>query len=581
MPIVPRVNPTPLPDVRLTAEPLQRMVPEGAFGGGQGNVSAGIDGSLSAVHAQAAQIQQEEQQKANQIASTGDAAQIAALATDGLYGPDGALTKQGQDAFSAPETMRANFFGAVGQIRSKITDPDRLQRFDGTVARTWSTMNEQAQRHVAGERQRYDTSQTGAAVDNLTNLALQGYNDPATVANSIDQIRALRQAYGARNGWSPDETKEITDAGVSAVHQGVLSRMLDNQQDTAASAYYDAHKDEIEGPAQAKIEAALAVSSTQGEAQRLVNTVLAPKPDGSSVSAADAFTQVESATADDPKLHKEALQLVTSHFNELNAAQRIDRENAQARVIQNAEGNNNIINKASPDWQLIDGHPEGRQVEEWQRQKLHPPRDPGDPDKYQGYLAMAATSPATQQQLLATDPKSIIHDPTMNSSQKDAVINLIKGERQRAQTAALSDLQHESQLAEADVKAHAKALDEASGDDERQAAQGALLASQARAKDLQGQLQQARRTASLESVPSTMPSAGASGTRGSSGDIGLSTSAAPLKPLTPAIVNDIRRGGLAYAQFVARSGYAVPTELMNEVSKHASLMDVFQPAPKK
>lgn len=652
MPIVPRIDPAPLPGVRVNGG-----APAGAFGGGAGNVVAGIQPGLSAVHDEAARIAQEERNKADQIMLTAATSDLSSARNDLLFGQDGALTKRGADAFTTPETTRAAYFAQAGQIRARLTSDAQREAFDSTLDGDWSQVDEQVQSHVAAQRQAYDTQTTDALVANKQNEALRSYTDPATVAGAIEAQRAAITQFGARNGWSDAQTQDAVTKQVSATHMGVLSRMLDDGDDQRATQYYDAHKSEIAGLDQAKAERALGVGTTLGQATRISDQIIAGKyapglvtagnidltnrprvqnADGSistvrsmsferdgheilvptvsadgkilthdeaiaqydrtgqhlgifndaasatayavqlhasqaamldgqptPITAAAALTQAESI--ENPTVREKAIDLVTSHFNELNTAQRLDRENARARVMQSLETSHGRLNEASSDWQAINGYPEGEQVLERQRQILHPPPDPGDPDKYNQFLALAATTPETRAQLLATPISDIVHDPTMNHGQITSVINLIRAERNRDVT----DLQRSHTDALQAVKAAQQELDDAKSNEDDEAAaaaQSKLYAAQQRETVLRGQLTQATRAARLIAPRTATPSAGAPAAAGPSSppravndleSFGI-TPLAP-KPLTPEMERDIVTYGAAYANYLRTMGYDVPS----------------------
>lgn len=548
MPIAPRVNPAPLPGARVGG-----AAPLSAFGGGAGNVTTGLNAGLSAVRDTATRIAREEKVRADQIAITAAGAELTAATTASLYGPNGALSRMGKDAFDTPETTREQFFGQIGQIRTKLTG-EQADAFDQMVANQWGDVDRQLQRHVASQRQAYDGNQTDAAVSALQDQAVKGFADAEVVTASIEGIKANTTAYGARNGWSPEQVQTTVAKQVSAAHVGVLSQMLNAEQDVTAKTYFDAHRDEIAGADQAKVEKALQAGSTQGEAHRALKRILA-----GDATATAALAQAEAI--DDPKVREETIQLVTGHFNNLDRVQRLDREGARARVIKALDAGNGRLNRGSSDWQLIDGYPEGEHVLARQQQILHPPKDEGDPDKYLSFVAMGATSPATRQSLLSTNIADVVGDATLNSGQKTAIINMIRSERQKDLTdlrRRFSDAQQEAKRLETIVK---KARD--AGDDDTIASnEGLMYAAKQRATILRGQVITATRTGqpSASGEPPTDEELAAEppvDPRTSANPLGLAP--VQLKPLTPDMTNDLATYGTGYADYLRQLGYAVPS----------------------
>lgn len=558
MPIVPRINSAPLPGVRVGG-----AAPDAAFGGGVGNATLGLNPGLSAVHGEAARIAQEETDKADQVQRTDNRSRIMEVTTGLLFGPDGVLTKQGKDAFTAPEDARKRYFDAVGQIRAGLSDRQR-DAFDTDASNQWNQINEQVQSHVASQRQKYDVQTTSAAVENAQNLALQSYDKPDIVESLITGVREDTKAFGARNGWSEDQIKEMADKRTSDTRVGIVSRMLDDGNDLAASKYYDEHRDQIDGVAQGKIEKALEIGSRQGEALRITNRILATKENGVPITATAALAQAEAVV--DPRVRNEAIKEVTAHFGEADRAQRIDRENARARVLQSLRANNGRLNEASSDWQLINGYPEGEHVLVEQHQILHPPPDRGDPDKYFSYLAMAHTSDATRAALLGMSVKDINDDATMSPGQKTSVLNLIVSEQHKD----LSAITHDATEAEREAKALEKIVKKARDEKDQQTIDDnapAMYAAQQRATVLRGQMLSAKRASRFIGTPAATPGAIASPSDSppapTSGDIDLRNPLGlqPLKPITPEMLRDIGTHGAGYAEYLRKSGYAVPAIL--------------------
>jgi hypothetical protein len=290
-------------------------------------------------------------------------------------------------------------------------------------------------------------------------------------------------------------------------------------------------------------------------------TVVGPtKP----VSAADALTRAEAIA--DPQVRKIATEAVMQHFNDLDRLQRLDRESARARIIKDLETSGGQLNRASPDWQLIDGHPEGEHVLDVQRDILHP-KDPGDPEKYNSYLSMSATSPATRQALANISVADVLADKTMSGGQKSAVINMIRGAQREAHAAQLTDLREQKTTLDRSIKDMERTLKTRVDVDGNALTTEALtqtkndyLDAQARAMVLNAQEKQLRAGDVLVSAPHADASAtiAPSATPRAAGNaFGLS---AP-KPLTQSMVQDIQTHGAGYANYLRSMGYAVPAVL--------------------
>lgn len=283
MPIVPAtrlpsVAPAPLPGVRVSPEaPLE------AFGGGAANRQ--ID--LAPVTELARNIFEDEKRKADQTAVLAAAGKASELET--------ALTirtkqRKGQDAFAAPDEVADEWTKATGDIEKSLTTDTQRQAFAQIKSSHWRELNAAVQTHVAAERQQYDAQVTDTYLASERNAAIENYADPARVALAVENQQAaitdhLNRIY---NRQIPPGLLEQQKAGAaSATFVGVIDRMLANENDLQAKAYYDRVKDQIQGEARTKIEQALEAGSARAESQRRADTILAR-----SKSLGDAMQEV-------------------------------------------------------------------------------------------------------------------------------------------------------------------------------------------------------------------------------------------------------------------------------------------------
>jgi predicted GIY-YIG superfamily endonuclease len=293
-------------------------------------------------------------------------------------------------------------------------------------------------------------------------------------------------------------------------------------------------------------------ASANAYAQRLHEGQARTLAGGPQVTATEALAQAESIT--DPRVREQAVRMVDAHFSNVDRAQRLDREAATANLIKDMRANGGTLNTGSLDWQLINGHPEGEHVLDVQREIQHP-KEIGDTEKYNSYIAKAFTSPATKQELLDTPITDILADGTLSSGQKNAIINQIRGLRREN----VSDLRRQQSEADAEAKRLKKIVDKAIAEDDtdtREQNEPLLFTAQQKATVLKGQIQAAQRADRAAAPTADAPDAPASTplTAPAANPFGLS----PARPLTPAMLTDIQRKGQGYADYLRAHGYAVP-----------------------
>lgn len=309
MPTVPsygnqRVTESGPENIRLSpAAPLE------AFGGGQ--AAQGVD--LSGVQRVAVDLWERERKKANQVVNLKVASQLQETATALQVK---ALSRQGEDAFGAPDELHEEWGKAVEEIRKGLSNDDQRMVFEARVAEHWGQLDGQVQRHVAGERVKFDDTTTEAFIANTTDAAVTNYADPAAVAQSVAKIGAARRDWGRRNGVPAEEVARRVADDTSKAHAGVLARMLDNGQDLTAKAYYDANKAALTGADAASAEKALEAGNLLGESQRQADAILSTP----GIASAQAYEKAREI--DDPKVRQETERRLDVEFNRREQSQR-------------------------------------------------------------------------------------------------------------------------------------------------------------------------------------------------------------------------------------------------------------------
>ena len=125
--------------------------------------------------------------------------------------------------------------------------------------------------HVDREMTQYADTQAKAGVALAASEAIQQAGNPLLVNRSLATGAAIIQDQ--LKGQSPEAVQDAILGFTTAVHTGILDKLLTANQDQAAQVYYDQTKPQISGEAQAKIEQALEVGSLRGESQRQADAI--------------------------------------------------------------------------------------------------------------------------------------------------------------------------------------------------------------------------------------------------------------------------------------------------------------------
>lgn len=329
MPTVPQYE----RQVRDSALPAARITPSAdleAFGGGQSFQQA-----TNAIQSYVL----EEKKKADDIATT-DAYAKAVQARNKLVNDptQGLITLKGKNAIGASEKYGEMFNKEMDSIEGGLSNEDQRLVFRKIRQTQSLDFNNDVQRHVYGETQRYDQETTISAIAASKDDAVQNYMNPGKVTEAIKIQGALMDAFGARNGMPIELVEQKKREAISNTHADVINRMINSDQDKLAKAYFDEVKTALTGDDASKIEKVLHVGSLRGEAQRQEDTIIA-----SSKSLTDGLEKARAI--EDPELRDEVVSRIKTRFAEQKAiAEQTQEQNFQraADILETTKSKNKI-----------------------------------------------------------------------------------------------------------------------------------------------------------------------------------------------------------------------------------------------
>lgn len=206
-----------------------------------------------------------------------------------LFDPKSGVLNQntGKDAPATVDKTMADYDAQVAKIAGGLTNDQQREQF----ARLAQENRHQVQQHLNGYETRqidqYHTQVTQATAKNAAVAAVQSVgavvNDPdpqlqspatraEALANAGQQSIELGTAALRDEAARKNQPKEVTDEQVaayqSAAHYGVLQSLMSQGRDQDAKAYYDAHKDKLEGEHADAAARQVEAGSTAGEALR-------------------------------------------------------------------------------------------------------------------------------------------------------------------------------------------------------------------------------------------------------------------------------------------------------------------------
>lgn len=348
MPTVPRVTrqvaTAALPGVRKTAA-------ETALSSGAGESLAtarkfGAVAELGSAIGQSARVLGDvaiqEAEKADQMAVLEKQNDLAMGVTKMLYDPaTGALNRKGKDAQGLPDVVRSDYNKLAEQLEAGLTTPAQKQKFRASVLEREVSLDLTVQRHVNEQIQAYDALESQKAQDNHINLAIRSANDPKQVGMELQAALAAAKGFASRNGIGPEALEDRLNDITTQTHQGVIEQLLAEDKTKAATLYFEATRDQINGDKIAAIEKALEVGKTKKEAQTAADKIIR---EGGSLSE-----QREKARAiEDPDVRDNVMQRLSEEASVNDKAKREREESAltEAYRIVDTSGSINGISPA-------------------------------------------------------------------------------------------------------------------------------------------------------------------------------------------------------------------------------------------
>jgi hypothetical protein len=247
--------------------------------------------------------------KADTLAVTDAESQLADAETTLLYDPKtGYLNRHGKDSFTIGQEFDETWQQKVSDISSSLGNDDQKAAFSVASKQRHSDVNRVIQHHVSNEIANYDNQTTESAVSNERNTAIASYNDPERIDLAIQRQAKWLTERGRRLGEPEEQIAEQINQAVSQTHVGVISRMLANEEDLNAKAYYDKHKIEISGADTVNVEKSLEEGSARGESQRQADAIVRKYPDRQ--TALDQVGKIK-----DPKVRDMTEERVNAFFS--------------------------------------------------------------------------------------------------------------------------------------------------------------------------------------------------------------------------------------------------------------------------
>lgn len=211
---------------------------------------SGLAQGLEAVGDAGAQHEAVLKQQNDQLRVIDANTQLEAAKTAMLYGkPDengnqtgGAFSLHGTDAMNMPDRILPQYNQVAGNIAATLT-PDQQRLFQAHIDQGKTELNTALNRYEYEESNRLaDQVFTSGTKQTISNATV-GWQDPANIAKSRQDLQALVTMQGDREGWSADERSQQLDKMLAEMHFNVVDRQLADGKPQAALSYFKAIRD--------------------------------------------------------------------------------------------------------------------------------------------------------------------------------------------------------------------------------------------------------------------------------------------------------------------------------------------------
>ena len=203
---------------------------------------------------------------------------------------------------------------------------------------------------------RYESTEFRRVEEETTKAMLQVSVDGATEAYQVPELRDEYQAQGeaelinmARlHGWSPEVLHAEQGKFRSALHKGVIDRMIIDDP-AAAKAYYDENIGNIDGPQQIVIERALKEGDTRQRSQVEADQIVASNPGNYKAQLAAA------RKIDDPEVRDATVTRVKAQFSESEQLRTQNERQVRSDIWAIIDSGGDIDDVPPGLWQSMDG----------------------------------------------------------------------------------------------------------------------------------------------------------------------------------------------------------------------------------
>lgn len=258
--------------------------------------------------------------------------QLRSQQLDLTIGDDGFRNKKGSSAVNSNllTTYQDRFDGVAKSIEDSLGNDDQKRLFRSRADVSNLQFKEDILRHVAAEADVQAKQTFAGTLDVETRNATVRYDEPASIALSMERINQAIDSEAERNKWAPEYAQAQKRDAASKVNAGVIGTALAAGNIVYAKQWFDDHRDNIDPSVAATLERSVA-DAEQKELANGYRTDYLNNRD-----SFDGLKGLESVVSRDKKLSEDRknvlLNSILSRMDVLENRNRMQRDN-QIREI--------------------------------------------------------------------------------------------------------------------------------------------------------------------------------------------------------------------------------------------------------
>lgn len=357
-----------------------------------------------------------------------------------------ALSKLGKDAIAVGPAEDDVWNKAVADIGGGLNN--RIQdQFNVRVAHQYSMLDDTIRNHVEHQTRVYHTDTANALLQIKLKDAVDNYDNPSIVGQSLAESKDAVRDLGIKMGWSPEMVKEQTTEAASDIHTAVIDRMLTAGDDLTAQKYFNANTSELTAGAITKLNGPLEIGSIRGESQRRADAIVSQAATlGGALAQAAQITNPDGTP--NPKLREETEGRIRRYYEDQAASDRFDKQQAYAQASA-ILSHNPDMNAIPPS--MLEKLSAAEQIElrNLVNKRRNPERET-DSDVYASLMNMAGLNDSTRQKFESLDLRQ--YHSQLSDKDYNRLLTLQLSERRQTGGALSGEAKRMAAIADRDAK---------------------------------------------------------------------------------------------------------------------------------